>query len=63
MCAEVIKAIPPALDRIRMGRSVVADRPDPEQNLVFHNMNQGKIIIILNIAEPEAAAASRSGVS
>ena len=58
--AEVIKVeTRQRLDYMRMGRPIVGDRPDPEQNPMFHNVNRGKLSVTLNIAQPEAAALAR----
>ena len=43
------------LDYMRRGRPIVGDRPDPEQNPMFHNVNRGKLSVTLNIGEPEGA--------
>lgn len=55
MGAEVIKVeTRQRLDYMRLGRPIVGDEPDPEQNPMFHNVNRGKLSLTLNIAEPEA---------
>ena len=55
MGAEVIKVeTRQRLDYMRMGRPIVGDQPDPEQNPMFHNVNRGKLSVTLNIGEPEA---------
>ena len=55
MGAEVIKVeTRQRLDYMRMGRPIVGDQPDPEQNPMFHNVNRGKLSITLNIGEPDA---------
>ncbi len=55
MGAEVIKVeTRQRLDYMRMGRPIVGDQPDPEQNPMFHNVNRGKLSVTLNISEPEA---------
>ena len=55
MGAEVIKVeTRQRLDYMRMGRPIVGDEPDPEQNPMFHNVNRGKLSVTLNIGEPEA---------
>ena len=55
MGAEVIKVeTRQRLDYMRLGRPIVGDQPDPEQNPMFHNVNRGKLSITLNIGEPEA---------
>ena len=53
--AEVIKVeTRQRLDYMRMGRPIVGDQPDPEQNPMFHNVNRGKLSVTLNIGEPDA---------
>ena len=53
--AEVIKVeTRQRLDYMRLGRPIVGDQPDPEQNPMFHNVNRGKLSVTLNIGEPEA---------
>ena len=60
MGAEVIKVeTRQRLDYMRMGRPILGDRPDPEQNPMFHNVNRGKLSVTLNIAKPEAAALAK----
>ena len=55
MGAEVIKVeTRQRLDYMRLGRPIVGDQPDPEQNPMFHNVNRGKLSVTLNIAEPDA---------
>ena len=55
MGAEVIKVeTRQRLDYMRMGRPIVGDQPDPEQNPMFHNVNRGKLSVTLNISEPDA---------
>ena len=55
MGAEVIKVeTRQRLDYMRMGRPIVGDQPDPEQNPMFHNVNRGKLSVTLNIGESEA---------
>ena len=55
MGAEVIKIeTRQRLDYMRMGRPIVGDQPDPEQNPMFHNVNRGKLSVTLNIGEPDA---------
>ena len=57
MGAEVIKVeTRQRLDYMRMGRPIVGDQPDPEQNPMFHNVNRGKLSVTLNIGEPDAVA-------
>ena len=58
--AEVIKVeTRQRLDYMRLGRPIVGDQPDPEQNPMFHNVNRGKRSVTLNIAEPEAVALAK----
>ena len=60
MGAEVIKVeTRQRLDYMRMGRPIVGDQPDPEQNPMFHNVNRGKLSVTLNIAEAEAVELAR----
>ncbi len=60
MGAEVIKVeTRQRLDYMRMGRPIVGDQPDPEQNPMFHNVNRGKLSVTLNIAEPDAVELAR----
>lgn len=55
MGAEVIKVeTRQRLDYMRLGRPIVGDQPDPEQNPMFHNVNRGKLSVTLNIGEPDA---------
>ena len=55
MGAEVIKVeTRQRLDYMRLGRPIVGDQPDPEQNPMFHNVNRGKLSVTLNISEPDA---------
>ena len=55
MGAEVIKVESrQRLDYMRLGRPIVGDQPDPEQNPMFHNVNRGKLSVTLNISEPDA---------
>ena len=55
MGAEVIKVeTRQRLDYMRLGRPIVGDQPDPEQNPMFHNVNRGKLSVTLNVAEPDA---------
>ena len=61
MGAEVIKVeTRQRLDYMRMGRPIVGDQPDPEQNPMFHNVNRGKLSVTLNIGEPEAVELAKS---
>ena len=60
MGAEVIKVeTRQRLDYMRLGRPIVGDEPDPEQNPMFHNVNRGKLSLTLNIVEPEAVALAK----
>ena len=64
MGAEVIKVeTRQRLDYMRMGRPIVGDEPDPEQNPMFHNVNRGKLSITLNISEPDAVELAKELVS
>ncbi len=55
MGAEVIKVeTRQRMDYMRLGRPIVGDQPDPEQNPMFHNVNRGKRSITLNTTKPEA---------
>ena len=64
MGAEVIKVeTRQRLDYMRMGRPIVGDQPDPEQNPMFHNVNRGKLSVTLNIGEPEAVELAKGLVS
>ena len=60
MGAEVIKVeTRQRMDYMRMGRPIVGDQPDPEQNPMFHNVNRSKLSITLNTTRPEAVALAR----
>ena len=60
MGAEVIKVeTRQRLDYMRLGRPIVGDQPDPEQNPMFHNVNRGKLSVTLNISEPDAVDLAR----
>ena len=60
MGAEVIKVeTRQRLDYMRLGRPIVGDQPDPEQNPMFHNVNRGKLSVTLNIGEPDAVALAK----
>ena len=60
MGAEVIKIeTRQRLDYMRLGRPIVGDQPDPEQNPMFHNVNRNKLSVTLNIAEPAAVALAK----
>ncbi len=64
MGAEVIKVeTRQRLDYMRMGRPIVGDQPDPEQNPMFHNVNRGKLSVTLNISEPDAVELAKKLVS
>ena len=55
MGAEVIKVeTRQRMDYMRLGRPIIGDQPDPEQNPMFHNVNRGKRSITLNTTQPEA---------
>ena len=55
MGAEVIKVEShKRMDYMRLGRPIIGDDPDPEQNPMFHNVNRGKLSITLNTKEPKA---------
>ncbi len=47
------------MDYMRLGRPITGDRPDPEQNPMFHNVNRGKRSITLNTTRPEAVELAR----
>ena len=47
------------MDYMRMGRPIIGDQPDPEQNPMFHNVNRGKRSVTLNTTRPEAVALAR----
>ena len=60
MGAEVIKVeTRQRMDYMRLGRPIVGDEPDPEQNPMFHNVNRGKRSITLNTTKPEAVELAR----
>ena len=60
MGAEVIKVeTRQRMDYMRLGRPIVGDDPDPEQNPMFHNVNRGKRSVTLNTTRPEAVALAR----
>ena len=60
MGAEVIKVeTRQRMDYMRLGRPIVGDQPDPEQNPMFHNVNRGKRSITLNTTHPEAVELAR----
>ena len=53
--AEVIKIeTRQRMDYMRLGRPIIGDQPDPEQNPMFHNVNRGKLSVTLNTTKPEA---------
>ena len=55
MGAEVIKIeTRQRMDYMRLGRPIIGDQPDPEQNPMFHNVNRGKLSVTLNTTKPEA---------
>ena len=60
MGAEVIKVeTRQRMDYMRLGRPIVGDVPDPEQNPMFHNVNRGKRSVTLNTTRPEAVELAR----
>ena len=60
MGAEVIKVeTRQRMDYMRLGRPIIGDEPDPEQNPMFHNVNRGKRSITLNTNRPEAVELAR----
>ena len=60
MGAEVIKVeTRQRMDYMRLGRPIIGDDPDPEQNPMFHNVNRGKRSITLNTTRPEAVDLAR----
>ena len=64
MGAEVIKVeTRQRLDYMRLGRPIVGDRPDPEQNPMFHNVNRGKLSVTLNVSEPDAVELAKELVA
>ena len=64
MGAEVIKVEShQRLDYMRMGRPIVGDQPDPEQNPMFHNVNRNKLSMTLNTTQPQAVEVARKLVA
>ena len=64
MGAEVIKVEShKRMDYMRLGRPIIGDDPDPEQNPMFHNVNRGKLSITLNTKEPKALTLVKELVS
>ena len=60
MGAEVIKVETRLrMDYMRLGRPIIGDEPDPEQNPMFHNVNRGKRSVTLNTTTPEAVDLAR----
>ena len=60
MGADVIKVeTRQRMDYMRLGRPIIGDTPDPEQNPMFHNVNRGKRSITLNTTRPEAVELAR----
>ena len=60
MGAEVIKVeTRQRMDYMRLGRPIIGDQPDPEQNPMFHNVNRGKRSVTLNTTRQEAVALAR----
>lgn len=52
--AEVIKIeTRNRLDYMRLGPPIVGDRPDPEQQPMFHNVNRGKLSLTVDYRTPE----------
>ena len=55
MGAEVIKVeTRQRMDYMRLGRPIIGDEPDPEQNPMFHNVNRGKRSVTLNTTRPRS---------
>ncbi len=64
MGAEVIKVeTRQRMDYMRLGRPIIGDQPDPEQNPMFHNVNRGKLSVTLNTTRPEAVELARGLVA
>jgi len=64
MGAEVIKVeTRQRLDYMRMGRPIVGDQPDPEQNPMFHNVNRNKLSITLNTTHQKGVELARKLVA
>ena len=40
------------LDPARQGRPIIGDKPDPEQNPLFHNVNRGKMSTTIDFTHP-----------
>ena len=60
MGAEVIKVeTRQRMDYMRLGRPIIGEQPDPEQNPMFHNVNRGKRSITLNTTHPDAVELAR----
>lgn len=60
MGAEVIKVeTRQRMDYMRLGRPIIGDQPDPEQNPMFHNVNRGKRSITLNTTTTDAVVLAR----
>ncbi len=60
MGAEVIKVeTRQRMDYMRLGRPIIGDQPDPEQNPMFHNVNRGKRSVTLNTTRAEAVELAR----
>lgn len=54
--ADVIKVeSSKRIDPARQGRPIIGDKPDPEQNPMFHNVNRGKRSVTLDITTPQGA--------
>ena len=53
--AEVVKVESrKRVDYMRLGPPIVGDRPDPEQQPMFHNVNRGKRSLTVNLRHPGA---------
>jgi len=53
--AEVIKVESrKRVDFMRLGPPIVGDKPDPDQQPMFHNINRGKLSLSLDLQHPEA---------
>jgi benzylsuccinate CoA-transferase BbsF subunit len=54
--AQVIKVeTRKRLDFMRQGRPLIGDKPDPEQNPTFHNVNRGKLSFAVDMEHPKGA--------
>lgn len=55
--AEVIKIeTRKRLDFMRWGRPIIGDKPDPDQNHMFHNVNRSKLSVTVDVRDPRGAA-------